>query len=101
MLYPPVIDEILYQTRHAECFARLLNNWAYETGLIDMPPIDISDGDDFATEYYLENKEKIDKYFNTLFAEEIEDLIEEGLVDNFAYESNKLTEMTKTNNLSL
>ena len=101
MLYPPVIDEILYQTRHAECFARLLNNWAYETGLIDMPPIDISDGDDFATEYYMRNKDIIDKYFNELFAEEIEDLIEEGLVDNFAYESNKLTELTKTNNLSL
>ena len=101
MLYPPVIDEILYQTRHAECFARLLNNWAYQTGLIDMPPMQDSDGDDFAVEYYLENKEKIDKYFNTLFAEEIEDLIEEGLVDNFAYETNKLTELTKTNNLSL
>lgn len=66
-----------------------------------MPPMQDSDGDDFAVEYYLENKEKIDKYFNTLFAEEIEDLIEEGLVDNFAYESNKLTELAETNNLSL
>ena len=49
----------------------------------------------------MRNKDIIDKYFNELFAEEIEDLIEEGLVDNFAYETNKLTEMSKTNNLSL
>ena len=66
-----------------------------------MPPIDISDGDDFATEYYMRNKDIIDKYVNELFAEEIEDLIEEGLVDNFAYESNKLTELAETKNLSL
>ena len=39
---------IAYHTRHAECFARLLNNWAYQTGLIDMPPMQDSDGDDFA-----------------------------------------------------
>lgn len=66
-----------------------------------MPPIDISDVDDFATEYYMRNKDIIDKYFNELFAEEIEDLIEEGLVDNFAYESNKLTELSEANTLSL
>ena len=60
-----------------------------------------SDGDTFATKYYLKNKEKIDKYFNELFADEIEEMIEDGLVDNFAYESSKLTELSKTNNLSL
>ena len=60
-----------------------------------------SDGDTFATKYYLKNKEKIDKYFNELFADEIEEMIEDGLVDNFAYESSKLTELSKTKNLSL
>ena len=101
MSYPPVIDEIRYQTRNAECFARLLNNWAYQTGLINISPMRESDGDTFATKYYLKNKEKIDKYFNELFADEIEEMIEDGLVDNFAYESSKLTELSKTNNLSL
>ena len=66
-----------------------------------MPPMRDSDGDSFATEYYLENKEKIDKYFNELFADEIAEIIEDGLVDNFAYEASKLTELSETNNLSL
>lgn len=69
--------------------------------MIDIPPVKDTEGDDFATEYYMRNKDIIDKYFNELFAEEIEDLIEEGLVDNFAYESNKLTELAETKNLSL
>ena len=60
-----------------------------------------SDGDTFATKYYLKNKDIIDDYFNELFADEIAEIIEDGLVDNFAYEASKLTELSKTNNLSL
>ncbi len=91
------IKDIEYQTRNAECFARLLNNWAYETNLIDMPPTESSDGDTFASRYYMRNKDIIDDYFNTLFADEIADLIADGLVE----ESSKLTELAEANNLSL
>lgn len=91
------IEDMEYHTRNAECFARLLNNWAYETGLIDMPPMRDSDGDIFATRYYLKNKDIIDDYFETLFADEIADLIADGLVEDFE----KLTELSKTNNRSL
>lgn len=87
-------NDIEYQTRDAECFARLLNSWAYETDLIDMPPVELSEGDTFATQYYIRNKEIIDDYFNTLFADEIADLIADGLVEG-------VNQLSKTNNLSL
>ena len=78
-------------------FCKTLNNWAYETNLIDMPPTESSDGDTFASRYYMRNKDIIDDYFETLFADEIADLIADGLVEDFE----KLTELSKTNNLSL
>ena len=93
-LNPKTIKDIEYQTLNAECFARLLNNWAYETDLIDIPPTELSDGDYFATEYYMRNKDIIDDYFNTLFADEIADLIADGLVEG-------VNQLSETNNLSL
>ena len=62
-----------------------------------MPPVELSEGDTFATRYYMRNKEQIDDYFETLFADEIADLIANGLVEDFE----KLTELAETNNLSL
>ena len=87
-------NDIEYQTRNAECFARLLNSWAYETDLIDMPPVELSEGDTFATLYYMRNKDIIDDYFNELFADEIADLIADGLVEG-------VNQLAETNNLSL
>lgn len=63
-----VIKNTKYFGSETEIFARLLNYWCYDKGLIPLAPVISTPGDQLSRKFYYDNKELVSEYFNTEFS---------------------------------